>query len=359
MFEARQASGLGAQPWRRTEHRARVCSPCWSSGWGWLVSCCLFSLLNLFLSVAEGIKDAIWDCLFRYSMVLTSFLLSYSFLFIAGCRSSATHVQIQLLPRICSSSWTLEARETGRHKLWEGRGKTRKSGNEWALVSAAPRAASRSSYLEQWKKMDVMLLTSFLGVTGGCVYFGICRLIKIKHFFTLLRDSWFMGLCSIQSQVYRVKQDWKSCLATSLLTLHTVPVPPGFNKLDLLSLSSSKNVDCNNCVHNCSMFQVVILGKSGKPSPGRQRRSTWYQRSATLPQNGMKPMQHFAFQCSCGIRMKYFSWSSGLPCLYSISGGMTRDTSWAWEVIVAPLCFRFPIYYKAIDNITDLTILVC
>lgn len=31
-------------------------------------------------------KDAIWDCLFRYSMVLTSFSLSSSFLFTASCK---------------------------------------------------------------------------------------------------------------------------------------------------------------------------------------------------------------------------------------------------------------------------------
>lgn len=68
--------GLGAEPWLRTVRRAGICSPCWSQFWVWLVSCCLFFLFNLFLSEAEGIKDAIWDCLFRYSMVLTSFPLS-------------------------------------------------------------------------------------------------------------------------------------------------------------------------------------------------------------------------------------------------------------------------------------------
>lgn len=118
-LEARQVSGLGAEPWLRTVHRAGICSPCWSQFWVWLVSCCLFFLFNLFLSEAEGRKDAIWDCLFRYSMVLTSFPLSLPLpCLLLDARSSRPHVQMQLLPGICSSSWT-RGKGKGGGRRWE------------------------------------------------------------------------------------------------------------------------------------------------------------------------------------------------------------------------------------------------
>lgn len=123
MLEGGQAPGLGAELWLRMKHRNAVCSSCWSLCWVWLVSCCLFSLLNLFLSEAEGIKDAIWDCLFRYSMVLTSF--SLFLLFLVYCQLQRAGMHMYRCSRCPGSALP---RELGRHKLEYVRGKASRGG---------------------------------------------------------------------------------------------------------------------------------------------------------------------------------------------------------------------------------------
>lgn len=195
-------------------------------------------------------------------MVLTSFPLSYSFLFIAGCKE-----QRYTCPNaaIAQPLFFMNFRSKGQWKpqalshLEEGQ---EVLGYEWVLHSAAPRGTSRSNYLKLWKTMYEILLTSFLGVTRVSTFLRIWRLVKTWHFLTLWRDFEFTIYYSVKNMASE-SQDFDPSSATCELVANTVFALPRFHSPGLCTSNQLLWMLAANYGHNCPMypFRQLSLAK--------------------------------------------------------------------------------------------------
>lgn len=156
-------------------------------------------------------------------------------------------------------------------------GKWEALGQEWASYSAAPRGASRSSYLKL--KENVWDFIDTFSGSNRWVCVRIWRLIRTRHFLILLREFEFTVWYSMNCMSFRVTQDSKSSSSTcgrGCYACQDFPLPECHTCPQLLGMLAA-----NYCL-NCPMLQTIVLSNNGKFSPGSQRLSAWYKKNLSL-----------------------------------------------------------------------------